>query len=101
MSDSAKDEVILHLEGDVADAWSRELERVVKALLSARKRVVLELSGVRFIDAPGVELLHEWRESVALRNCTLFVNEVLKARMSRSESPSADPGRTKTTSDES
>ena len=100
-SDCSKDEVILRLEGDVSDPSVWELERVVTALLSGRRRVVLDLSGVRFIDAPGVELLHEWRQSVVLRNCTPFVKEVLKARMSQSEPPSAGPGSSRTTNEES
>ena len=85
ISDSAKDEVILHVEGDVTEPGSSELERVVTTLVSESKRVVLELSGVRFVDAHGVDMLHDWRQSVALRNCTLFVNELLKARRSQAQ----------------
>ena len=85
INDSAKDEVILHVEGDGTNPSSGELERVVTTLVSEGKRVVLELSGVRFVDAPGVDLLHHWRKSVALRDCTPFVNELLKARRSQSE----------------
>ena len=77
--------MILRVEGDVTDPSSSELERVVTTLVSESKRVVLELSGVRFVDVHGVELLHNWRTSVALRNCTPFVNELLKARRSQSE----------------
>jgi anti-anti-sigma regulatory factor len=84
-SDSAKDEVTLHIEGDVTNPSSGELERVVTALVSEGKRVVLELSGVRFVDVHGVDLLHRWRKLVALRDCTPFVNELLKARRSQSE----------------
>ena len=72
-SDSAKDEVILHLEGEITKPWSGELERVVTTLISEGKRVVLELSAVRFIDAHAVEMLHKWSQSVALSNCTPFV----------------------------
>lgn len=85
MSDSAKGEVILHVEGEVTDPSSSELVRVVTTLVCESKRVVLELSGVRFVDAHGVELLHNWTKSVALRNCTPFVNELLKARKSQRE----------------
>ena len=87
ISDSAKDEVILHVEGEVTNPSSGELERIVTTLVSEGKRVVLELSGVRFVDAHGVDLLHHWRKSialVALRDCTPFVNELLKARRSQS-----------------
>ena len=77
--------MILHVEGDVTDPSSIELERVVTTLVSESKRVVLELSGVQFVDAHGVDLLHNWTKSIALRNCTPFVNELLKARRSQSE----------------
>jgi anti-anti-sigma regulatory factor len=84
-SDYAENEIVLHLEGDVTDPGSGELKRVVTTLLSEGKHVVLELSAVRFIDAQGVEMLHRWRQSVALTNCTPFVNEVLKARIAQHE----------------
>lgn len=77
--------MILHVEGEVTHPSSSELERLVTTLISESKRVVLELSGVRFVDAHGVDLLHSWRESIALRNCTPFVKELLKARRSQSE----------------
>ena len=85
ISDSAKDEVILHVEGEVTEPLTSELERVVTMQISEGKRVVLELSGVRFVDAHGVDMLHNWRQAVALRNCTPFVNELLKARRSQGE----------------
>ena len=85
ISDSATDEVILHVEGDVTEPGSSELERVVTTLVSESKRVVLELSGVRFVDAHGVDMLHDWRQSVVLRNCTPLVNELLKARRLRGQ----------------
>ena len=75
----------LHVEGDVTEPGSGELERVVATLVSESKRVVLELSGVRFVDAHGVDMLHKWRQSVALSSCTPFVNELLKARKSQGE----------------
>jgi anti-anti-sigma regulatory factor len=84
-SHAAADQVVLHLEGEVIDPWCSELERVVTVLIAEGKSVVLELSGVRFIDSHGADLLHEWRKTIALMNRTPFVNELLKARQSQSE----------------
>jgi anti-anti-sigma regulatory factor len=84
-SDWANDEVILRLEGEVTQPWTDELERMVAELFSEDKRVVLEMSAVRFIDAHAVEVLHKWSDSVVLRNCTPFLRELLKVRTLRCE----------------
>jgi anti-anti-sigma factor len=79
-SDRANDEVILRLEGEVTQPWTDELERMVTALFAEDKRVVLEMSAVRFIDAHAVDILHKWSNSVVLSNCTPFLRELLKVR---------------------
>ena len=77
--------MILRLEGEVTQPWTDELERMVAELFSEDKRVVLEMSAVRFIDAHAVDMLHKWSQSVVLSNCTPFLKELLKARSSRRE----------------
>jgi anti-anti-sigma regulatory factor len=84
-SDFTNSEVILHLEGEVIQPWTDELERTVTALFPEGKRVVLEMSAVRFVDAHAVEILHGWSESVVLSNCTPFLKEALKVRTFRRE----------------
>ena len=79
-SDRANDEVVLRLEGEVTQPWTDELERMVTALFSDGKRVVLEMSAVRFVDAHAVDVLHKWSDSVVLINCTPFLKELLKVR---------------------
>jgi anti-anti-sigma regulatory factor len=37
--------------------WSRELDRVVSDSLAGGNRLVLDLSGVMFVDREGIELL--------------------------------------------
>jgi anti-anti-sigma regulatory factor len=80
-----QDEVIVHLEGEIARPWTDELEGVVATLISEEKRVVLEMSAVRFIEAHAVDILHKWTQSVVLSNCSPFVRELLKARSSQRE----------------
>jgi anti-anti-sigma regulatory factor len=79
-SDLANDEVILHLEGEVTQPWTDELERMVTALFSEGKRVVLEISAVRFMDAHAVDIVSMWGQSVVLSNCTPFLKELLKVK---------------------
>jgi ABC-type transporter Mla MlaB component len=84
-SDWANDEVVLRLEGEVTQPWTDELERMVTALFCEDKRVVLEMSAVRFVDAHGVDVLHKWTDSVVLSNCTPFLRELLKVTTLRRE----------------
>jgi len=77
-SDWANGEVVLRLEGEVTQPWTDELERMVTALFCEDKRVVLEMSAVRFVDAHAVDVLHKWTDSVVLSNCTPFLRELLK-----------------------
>ena len=84
-SDWANEEVILRLEGEVTQPWTDELERMVTELFSEDKRVVLEMSAVRFIDAHAVDVLHKWSDSVVLSNCTPFLRELLKVTTLRRE----------------
>jgi anti-anti-sigma regulatory factor len=77
--------VILHLEGEVTQPWTDELERMVTALFSEGNSIVLEMSAVRFVDAHAVDILHKWSQSVVLSNCTPFLKELLKVRTLQGE----------------
>ena len=84
-SNLGDNEVILHLEGEVTQPWTDELERMVTGLFSEGNRIVLEMSAVRFIDAHAVDILHKWSQSVVLTNCTPFLKELLKVRTLQNE----------------
>ena len=84
-SDLGYNEVILHLEGEVTQPWTDELERMVTALFSEGNSIVLEMSAVRFVDAHAVDILHKWSQSVVLSNCTPFLKELLKVRTLQGE----------------
>lgn len=79
-SDWAKEEVVLRLEGEVTQPWTDELERMVTALFASDRRIVLEMSAVRFMDAHAIDVLHKWSDSVVLSNCSPFLRELLKVR---------------------
>lgn len=71
----------LRLEGRLVGPWVSELQ-VAVAELSARKAAVrLDLSGVHFVDAPGLALLQTLQgEGAVLLRVTPFVAELLRAR---------------------
>jgi anti-anti-sigma regulatory factor len=72
-------EALLQLEGQVVGPWVDELQRTCERLLAARA-VVLDLSGVSFVERRGVELLRALgARGVPLVRCTPFVAEQLKA----------------------
>ena len=69
----------LRLEGRLVDPWVGELLSTCREAAGAGWRLVLDLSGVTFVDAAGVAYLRDLREQGAvLRGCSAFINELLK-----------------------
>ena len=78
-----KSPTVLRLEGQVTGAWVDELRRVCTESIGNDSgelpALVLDLSGVFFIDADGVALFHELAaRRVTVTNGSLFVTEQLK-----------------------
>lgn len=73
--------VVLRLEGKVSGRWVDELRRLAcEVLQKPAARLVLDLTEVSFVEADGLELLHELSSRhVRLSNCSLFVEHQLKA----------------------
>jgi anti-anti-sigma regulatory factor len=66
------------LEGRVTGPWVEELSRTVDTSLAESPRVVLDLSGVTFVDEGGVRLLRTLRERRAeLLGGSSFVSSLL------------------------
>ena len=59
--------IVLHIEGRIVAPDLESLEREGQRWLRQGYRLVLELSGVRFIDLAGVELLRRWTADHELR----------------------------------
>ncbi len=69
----------LRLEGRVIGPWVEELRRSCEEALASSTAVALDLSGVSFIDRPGIPLLQRLRDrGVVLVNCSGFVSALLK-----------------------
>ena len=77
-----KDEetVTLRLEGKVIDMWIPELKRIcLYNRKEKNKRVVLDFSGVTFIDDNGVRMLESIKdERVEIINCAPFIGSLLR-----------------------
>jgi ABC-type transporter Mla MlaB component len=69
----------LQLEGQIAGAWTAELDQVCARLLAEGRRLTLDLADVTLIDRPGVALLAALvRRGVALARCSPFQQEQLR-----------------------
>jgi len=57
-----------------------ELERVSKPYLGPDKKLIVDLTGVRFVDLSGIKvLLNLMSEEVELTNCSAHILKVIKA----------------------
>jgi hypothetical protein len=75
--------ISLRLEGQVIGPWVEELRRVCSQVLGHNghggTRLVIDLSGVSFLDADGVALFRELAaRRVLFTDCSAFIAEQLK-----------------------
>ena len=69
----------LQLEGQLAGAWTAELDTVCARLLAEGRRLTLDLADVTLIDRPGIALLAALvRRGVELVRCSPFQQEQLR-----------------------
>jgi ABC-type transporter Mla MlaB component len=74
----------LHLEGQIAGAWTAELDKVCARLLAEGRRLTLDLADVTLIDRPGITLLAALvRGGVELVRCSPFQHEQLRLATTR------------------
>jgi ABC-type transporter Mla MlaB component len=74
---------LLRLEGQVAGEWVEELRHVSEETLGSNdpsgRALVLDLSGISFVDSEGVALCRELAgRGVRFTNCSPFIAEQLK-----------------------
>ena len=86
-SESETDVVTLRLEGQIIGDWISELNGVCERMLTAGRKVTLDLCDVTLIDRPGLALLASLSErGVALVRCSPFQEAQL--RLASSQPPS-------------
>ena len=70
---------VVKVEGQVIGPWVRELAASCERVLVRGGDVVMDLSGVSFVDRDGVEALRALaRRGVPVMSCSRFVAEQLK-----------------------
>jgi len=70
--------VTLKLEGKIFAEWVDLLERECLSRVARQEQVILDMSGVTFLDNRGVELLRSLpARYISLVNCSDFVVELL------------------------
>ena len=71
--------VKLKLEGTLVGEWVLLLEEKTLECLENNKKVLLDFSGLRFVDEHGMEMLRRLPpEKIAITNCPRFIEELLK-----------------------
>ena len=77
---SGDEEVVtLRLDGKIVDAWVADLERLCLHYRDEEhKSIVLDFSGVTFVDENGVSMLQRIKDSrIEIINCSLFIEALL------------------------
>jgi RNA polymerase sigma-70 factor (ECF subfamily) len=71
----------LRVEGRLTQQTIQELQNACQAVASMPEAMRLDVSGVQFLDAAGIGLLHELeRRGMRLVGCSGFVGELLRER---------------------
>jgi anti-anti-sigma regulatory factor len=74
-------QLCLRLEGRLVGPWVAEVETTVRQSASPMEAIVLDLSGVHFVDDVGIVLLQTLRtQGVTLQRVTPFIEELLRTR---------------------
>ena len=73
------EEVVLALDGRVAETEVKVLEQEGSQHLRQVHRLVLDLEGVKYIDRAGIALLQRWAgERLVLRGASRFIGALLE-----------------------
>ena len=79
INESEGNVVTLRLEGQIVGAWISELDGACERMLTAGRKVTLDLGDVSLIDRPGLTLLASLSQhAVALVRCSPFQEEQLR-----------------------
>ena len=70
--------ITLKVEGRIVEAWVRELKRECDSCLEERDLVILDLSGVNFIDETGIRNFKRMiGNRIKLVGCSSFLSKLL------------------------
>ncbi len=87
--ESGGDAVTFRLEGQLVGAWISELSLACDRMLTAGRKINLDLEDVSLIDRPGLTLLASLSQrAVGFRRCSPFQEEQLRiATSAQPDSP--------------
>ncbi|MGH7703050.1 MAG: sigma-70 family RNA polymerase sigma factor [Gemmatimonadales bacterium] len=85
----AGDEITVRLEGRMVGPWVEELRRACEPCLGNGHALILDLSGVSFIDREGLVLCRTLLKDAQFTNCSPFVKELLMPDQEPSPAQSA------------
>ena len=72
-------ETTLQLEGRITHSELAELDEAWRSCVSCERRVVIDLAGVRYVDAAGAAVLRALRQGpIEVTGCSPFVRELLE-----------------------
>jgi anti-anti-sigma regulatory factor len=74
---ATEDTVLLKLEGSLAGPWVAECRSTCERELAAGRRLELDLSAVRFVDAEGERFLRQIQAQGSTARLSGFVAELL------------------------
>ena len=74
----SSDSVTLQLEGRIGGVWIDELRHECVTCLTQGRTLTLDLSGVQFVEAPGIVMLRGLLDQhIQLVGCSLFLSGLL------------------------
>lgn len=80
VSDSER-EVVLKVEGSIAEQGVGLLAEAGRAWRRPGRRLALDIAGVDFIDQEGLALLQEWSgQGLVIRGASLYVRYLLQSQ---------------------
>ena len=73
--------VTLRLEGRIGGVWIDELRHECMSCLTQGRTLTLDLSGVQFVEAPGIVMLRAMLDQrIQLVGCSLFLSGLLSQK---------------------
>ena len=70
--------ITLKLEGKISAEWAGLLQQECEVLIDQGKRVVLDFSGISYLDDQGVKIVRHLRAGkIRILNSSAFIDELL------------------------
>lgn len=81
--EAANEILTLRLEGRVMGQWAEEIRKECRNGLATHKKIILDMSGVYFMDEVGTKTIKALSKDyglVEITGCSLFLSELLDGK---------------------